>query len=119
MGTGTVLTRDVPAGALAIARAKQAVKEGWAKRLRQVSRSTSNLQIVRTMMTVELSGKLIYCLESSVVTVSSLQLLIYAKTLKNSPLKCLNLSLATLCFLAKSSFIHSPHTCYMKQATLN
>jgi len=36
IGTGTVVTKDVPAGALAIARAKQAVKEGWAKRLRQV-----------------------------------------------------------------------------------
>jgi bifunctional UDP-N-acetylglucosamine pyrophosphorylase/glucosamine-1-phosphate N-acetyltransferase len=36
IGTGTVVTKDVPAGALAIARAKQTVKEGWAKRLRQV-----------------------------------------------------------------------------------
>ena len=36
IGTGSVITKDVPAGALAIARAKQAVKEGWAKRLRQV-----------------------------------------------------------------------------------
>ena len=36
VGTGTVVTKDVPAGALAIARAKQTVKEGWAKRLRQV-----------------------------------------------------------------------------------
>jgi bifunctional UDP-N-acetylglucosamine pyrophosphorylase/glucosamine-1-phosphate N-acetyltransferase len=32
VGTGTVVTKDVPAGALAIARAKQAIKEGWAKR---------------------------------------------------------------------------------------
>jgi bifunctional UDP-N-acetylglucosamine pyrophosphorylase/glucosamine-1-phosphate N-acetyltransferase len=36
IGTGTVVTKDVPAGALAIARAKQTIKEGWAKRLRQV-----------------------------------------------------------------------------------
>jgi bifunctional UDP-N-acetylglucosamine pyrophosphorylase/glucosamine-1-phosphate N-acetyltransferase len=36
IGTGTVVTKDVPAGALAISRAKQTVKEGWAKRLRQV-----------------------------------------------------------------------------------
>ena len=43
VGTGTVLTRDVPAGALAIARAKQAVKEGWAKRLRQVKALGKNL----------------------------------------------------------------------------
>ena len=43
VGTGTVLTRDVPAGALAIARAKQTVKEGWAKRLRQVKALGKNL----------------------------------------------------------------------------
>jgi bifunctional UDP-N-acetylglucosamine pyrophosphorylase / glucosamine-1-phosphate N-acetyltransferase len=36
VGTGTVVTKDVPAGALVIARAKPTVKEGWAKRLRQV-----------------------------------------------------------------------------------
>ncbi len=36
VGSGSVVTKDVPAGALAIARAKQAVKEGWAKRLRQL-----------------------------------------------------------------------------------
>jgi bifunctional UDP-N-acetylglucosamine pyrophosphorylase / glucosamine-1-phosphate N-acetyltransferase len=36
IGTGTVVTKDVPAGALAIARAKQTIKEGWAKRLKQV-----------------------------------------------------------------------------------
>jgi bifunctional UDP-N-acetylglucosamine pyrophosphorylase/glucosamine-1-phosphate N-acetyltransferase len=35
IGSGTVVTEDVPAGALAIARAKQAIKQGWAKRLRQ------------------------------------------------------------------------------------
>ena len=36
IGTGTVVTKDVPAEALAIGRARQTVKEGWAKRLRQV-----------------------------------------------------------------------------------
>jgi bifunctional UDP-N-acetylglucosamine pyrophosphorylase / glucosamine-1-phosphate N-acetyltransferase len=36
IGTGTVVTKSVPAGALAVGRAKQAIKEGWAKRLRQV-----------------------------------------------------------------------------------
>jgi bifunctional UDP-N-acetylglucosamine pyrophosphorylase / glucosamine-1-phosphate N-acetyltransferase len=36
VGTGTVVTKNVPAGALAIARAKPTIKEGWAKRLRQV-----------------------------------------------------------------------------------
>jgi bifunctional UDP-N-acetylglucosamine pyrophosphorylase/glucosamine-1-phosphate N-acetyltransferase len=36
VGSGSVVTKDVPAGALALGRAKQAVKEGWAKRLRQI-----------------------------------------------------------------------------------
>ena len=36
IGAGTTVTKNVPAGALAIARAKQTVKEGWAKRLQQV-----------------------------------------------------------------------------------
>jgi bifunctional UDP-N-acetylglucosamine pyrophosphorylase / glucosamine-1-phosphate N-acetyltransferase len=36
IGTGTVVTKDVPADALAIARTEQTIKEGWAKRLRQV-----------------------------------------------------------------------------------
>ena len=36
IGSGSVVTQNVPAGALAIARARQMVKEGWAKRLRQV-----------------------------------------------------------------------------------
>ena len=36
IGSGSVITKDVPAGALAVARAKQVVKEGWAKRLQQV-----------------------------------------------------------------------------------
>jgi hypothetical protein len=37
------VTKDVPAGALAIARTKQTVKEGWAKRLRQVKALGKNL----------------------------------------------------------------------------
>jgi bifunctional UDP-N-acetylglucosamine pyrophosphorylase/glucosamine-1-phosphate N-acetyltransferase len=36
IGSGSVVTNDVPADALAIARAEQTVKEGWAKRLRQI-----------------------------------------------------------------------------------
>ncbi len=36
IGTGTVVTSDVPADALALARPEQTIKEGWAKRLRQV-----------------------------------------------------------------------------------
>ena len=36
IGSGSVITRDVPADSLAIARGEQTVKEGWAKRLRQV-----------------------------------------------------------------------------------
>ncbi len=36
VGSGSVVTKDVPANALAVARAEQTVKEGWAKRLRQI-----------------------------------------------------------------------------------
>ena len=36
VGTGTVVTKDVPADALAVSRVPQTIKEGWAKRLRQV-----------------------------------------------------------------------------------
>ncbi len=36
IGSGSVITKDVPAHALAIARARQAIREGWAKRLQQV-----------------------------------------------------------------------------------
>jgi bifunctional UDP-N-acetylglucosamine pyrophosphorylase/glucosamine-1-phosphate N-acetyltransferase len=36
VGSGSVVTRDVPAGALAVARARQSVKEGWAKRLKDL-----------------------------------------------------------------------------------
>lgn len=36
VGSGSVVTKDVPADALAVARGAQTVKEGWAKRLREV-----------------------------------------------------------------------------------
>jgi bifunctional UDP-N-acetylglucosamine pyrophosphorylase/glucosamine-1-phosphate N-acetyltransferase len=36
IGSGSVITQDVPPDSLAIARGEQMVKEGWAKRLRQV-----------------------------------------------------------------------------------
>jgi len=36
VGSGSVVTKDVPADALVVARAKPAIKEGWAKRLRQL-----------------------------------------------------------------------------------
>ncbi|MGN6570264.1 MAG: bifunctional UDP-N-acetylglucosamine diphosphorylase/glucosamine-1-phosphate N-acetyltransferase GlmU [Pseudolabrys sp.] len=36
IGSGSVITKDVPGDALAIERAQQTVKEGWAKRLREV-----------------------------------------------------------------------------------
>jgi bifunctional UDP-N-acetylglucosamine pyrophosphorylase / glucosamine-1-phosphate N-acetyltransferase len=36
VGSGSVITRDVPAGALALARAKQVVKEGWTARMRKL-----------------------------------------------------------------------------------
>lgn len=36
VGSGSVVTKDVPADALAVARAEQTTKEGWAKRLRQI-----------------------------------------------------------------------------------
>jgi bifunctional UDP-N-acetylglucosamine pyrophosphorylase/glucosamine-1-phosphate N-acetyltransferase len=36
IGSGSVVTKNVPADALAVARAAQTVKEGWAKRLRQI-----------------------------------------------------------------------------------
>jgi len=35
VGSGSVITHDVPSDALAVARGRQAVKEGWARRLRQ------------------------------------------------------------------------------------
>ena len=36
VGSGSVITEDVPADALAIGRGRQTVKEGWAKRLREL-----------------------------------------------------------------------------------
>jgi len=36
VGSGSVITTDVPAGALALGRGRQTVKEGWAKRLREL-----------------------------------------------------------------------------------
>jgi bifunctional UDP-N-acetylglucosamine pyrophosphorylase/glucosamine-1-phosphate N-acetyltransferase len=44
VGTGTVVTRDVPADALAVGRAEQRIKEGWAKRLQQVKALGKNLR---------------------------------------------------------------------------
>jgi bifunctional UDP-N-acetylglucosamine pyrophosphorylase/glucosamine-1-phosphate N-acetyltransferase len=43
IGSGSVVTKDVPADALAVARTKQTVKEGWAKRLRQLKGLGKNL----------------------------------------------------------------------------
>jgi bifunctional UDP-N-acetylglucosamine pyrophosphorylase/glucosamine-1-phosphate N-acetyltransferase len=34
IGSGSVITADVPAEALALGRGRQTVKEGWAKRLK-------------------------------------------------------------------------------------
>ena len=36
VGSGSVITDDVPADALALGRGQQTVKEGWAKRLRSL-----------------------------------------------------------------------------------
>jgi bifunctional UDP-N-acetylglucosamine pyrophosphorylase / glucosamine-1-phosphate N-acetyltransferase len=36
VGSGSVVTKDVPADALALARGEQTIKEGWAKRLKQI-----------------------------------------------------------------------------------
>ena len=36
VGSGSVVTKDVPADALAVGRGQQTIKEGWAKRLRDV-----------------------------------------------------------------------------------
>jgi bifunctional UDP-N-acetylglucosamine pyrophosphorylase/glucosamine-1-phosphate N-acetyltransferase len=43
IGAGSVVTEDVPAGALGLARAKMMIREGWAKRLRQVKALGKNL----------------------------------------------------------------------------
>jgi bifunctional UDP-N-acetylglucosamine pyrophosphorylase / glucosamine-1-phosphate N-acetyltransferase len=37
IGAGSVITKDVPAGALAVGRAHQVIKEGWAERRRKLS----------------------------------------------------------------------------------
>jgi len=38
VGSGSVITRDVPADALALGRGRQTIKEGWAARLRALLR---------------------------------------------------------------------------------
>jgi bifunctional UDP-N-acetylglucosamine pyrophosphorylase/glucosamine-1-phosphate N-acetyltransferase len=38
VGTGSVIVKDVPDGALAVARARQAVKKGWVKKLRAIKK---------------------------------------------------------------------------------
>src|SRR5262249_3295910 len=38
IGTGSVIVRDVPSEALAVARARQAVKKGWVKKLRAIKK---------------------------------------------------------------------------------
>jgi len=43
IGSGSVITRDVPAEALAVGRARQVVKDGWAKRLREMKGSSKKL----------------------------------------------------------------------------
>jgi bifunctional UDP-N-acetylglucosamine pyrophosphorylase / glucosamine-1-phosphate N-acetyltransferase len=40
VGSGSVITRDVPAGALAVGRGRQVVKEGWATRLKAKKQSS-------------------------------------------------------------------------------
>jgi bifunctional UDP-N-acetylglucosamine pyrophosphorylase/glucosamine-1-phosphate N-acetyltransferase len=42
IGSGSVITKDVPADALALERSQQTVKEGWAKRLRESRSRTDN-----------------------------------------------------------------------------
>jgi bifunctional UDP-N-acetylglucosamine pyrophosphorylase/glucosamine-1-phosphate N-acetyltransferase len=37
IGSGSVITKDVPPDALALGRAQQIIKEGWAKRRREQS----------------------------------------------------------------------------------
>ncbi len=44
VGSGSVVTKNVPADALAVARTEQTIKEGWAKRLRQVKALGKNLR---------------------------------------------------------------------------
>jgi bifunctional UDP-N-acetylglucosamine pyrophosphorylase/glucosamine-1-phosphate N-acetyltransferase len=42
IGSGSVVTQDVPPDSLALARGQQVVKEGWAKRLRDMKRLSKN-----------------------------------------------------------------------------
>jgi bifunctional UDP-N-acetylglucosamine pyrophosphorylase/glucosamine-1-phosphate N-acetyltransferase len=44
VGTGTVVTKDVPPGALAIARGKQTIKEGWVKRLQDIKALSKSMR---------------------------------------------------------------------------
>ena len=48
IGAGSVVTKNVPAGALAISRAKETIKEGWAKSLRQVRALSKKLPKKKT-----------------------------------------------------------------------
>ena len=43
VGSGSVITRDVPADALAVARSRQAIKEGWSRRLRDRKAAATKL----------------------------------------------------------------------------
>lgn len=43
VGSGSVVTKDVPADALAVGRGEQTIKEGWAKRLRQIKAKGKSL----------------------------------------------------------------------------
>jgi bifunctional UDP-N-acetylglucosamine pyrophosphorylase/glucosamine-1-phosphate N-acetyltransferase len=52
VGSGSVVTKDVPANALVVARSKQTVKEGWAKRLRQLKGLSKNLSKTLTSKTL-------------------------------------------------------------------
>ncbi len=45
VGSGSVITGNVPAHALALARARQVIKEGWAKRLQALKRSARRRRI--------------------------------------------------------------------------
>jgi len=51
VGSGSVVTKDVPADALVVARSKPTIKEGWAKRLRQLK------GLGKTMKTKKLAKK--------------------------------------------------------------
>jgi bifunctional UDP-N-acetylglucosamine pyrophosphorylase/glucosamine-1-phosphate N-acetyltransferase len=48
VASGSVVTKDVPADALAVARTEQTIKQGWAKRLRQVKALGKNLRKARS-----------------------------------------------------------------------